>query len=42
MSNYSNREFSEFEKDVFYDVIFSRRDVRQNFIVKKIERQYTA
>ena len=37
MSNYSNREFSEFEKDVFYDVIFSRRDVRQNFIVKKIE-----
>ncbi len=37
MSNYSNREFSEYEKDVFYDVIFSRRDVRQNFIIKKIE-----
>ena len=37
MSFHSNREFSEYEKDIFYDVIFSRRDVRQNFIIRKIE-----
>ncbi len=37
MSSHSKRDFSEYEKDIFYDVIFSRRDVRQNFIIKKIE-----
>ena len=37
MSDYFNQEFSDFEKDIFYKVVFSRRDVRQNFIKKNIE-----
>jgi 5,6-dimethylbenzimidazole synthase len=36
MTDYFNQEFSDFEKDIFYRVIFSRRDVRQNFIKKNI------
>jgi 5,6-dimethylbenzimidazole synthase len=37
MSDHCNQGFSDFEKDIFYRVIFSRRDVRQNFIKKNIE-----
>lgn len=37
MPDYFSQEFSDFEKDIFYRVIFSRRDVRQNFIKKNIE-----
>jgi 5,6-dimethylbenzimidazole synthase len=35
--DYFSQGFSDFEKDIFYRVIFSRRDVRQNFIKKNIE-----
>lgn len=31
-----NDEFNDLEKDIFYRVIFSRRDVRKNFIHKEI------
>jgi 5,6-dimethylbenzimidazole synthase len=37
MSDHCNQGLSDFEKDIFYRVIFSRRDVRQNFIKKNIE-----
>lgn len=31
--------FTDKEKDIFYKVIFSRRDVRQNFIRKEIDKK---
>ena len=31
--------FTDKEKDIFYKVIFSRRDVRQNFIRKEIDKE---
>lgn len=31
--------FSEIEKEIFYKIIFSRRDVRRNFIKKKISNK---
>lgn len=31
-----NKKFSESEKDIFYNVVFSRRDVRKRFINKSI------
>ncbi len=34
-----SQEFSKVEKDIFYKVIFSRRDVRRNFINKKIDEK---
>jgi 5,6-dimethylbenzimidazole synthase len=37
MTDYFCQEFSELEKEIFYKVVFSRRDVRKNFIEKKIE-----
>ncbi|MER5176425.1 MAG: 5,6-dimethylbenzimidazole synthase [Candidatus Nitrosocosmicus sp.] len=37
MIDYFYQEFSELEKEVFYKVVFSRRDVRKNFIEKNIE-----
>ena len=37
MTDYFCQEFSEIEKEIFYKVVFSRRDVRKNFIEKKIE-----
>ena len=37
MIDYFCQEFSELEKEVFYKVVFSRRDVRKNFIQKNIE-----
>ncbi len=32
-----NKKFNELEKDVFYNVVFSRRDVRKRFTNKSIE-----
>ncbi len=32
-----NKKFNESEKDIFYSVIFSRRDVRKRFVNKSIE-----
>ncbi len=32
-----NKKFNELEKDIFYNVIFSRRDVRKRFTNKSIE-----
>jgi 5,6-dimethylbenzimidazole synthase len=37
MTDYFCQEFSEIEKEIFYKVVFSRRDVRKNFIEKKID-----
>jgi 5,6-dimethylbenzimidazole synthase len=37
MKDYFCQNFSEFEKEILYKVIFSRRDVRKNFIEKDIE-----
>ncbi len=37
MKDYFCQEFTEIEKDIFYRVVFSRRDVRKNFIKKNIE-----
>jgi 5,6-dimethylbenzimidazole synthase len=37
MTDYFCQEFSELEKEIFYKVVFSRRDVRKNFIEKKID-----
>ena len=32
-----NKRFSESEKDIFYNVVFSRRDVRKRFVNKSIK-----
>ncbi len=32
-------DFTEIEKEIFYKIIFSRRDVRRNFIKKKISNE---
>ncbi len=35
--HHCNKKFNELEKDVFYNVVFSRRDVRKRFTNKSIE-----
>jgi 5,6-dimethylbenzimidazole synthase len=37
MTDYFCQGFSDLEKEIFYKVVFSRRDVRKNFIEKKID-----
>ena len=37
IDNFLDKKFSNFEKEVFYKVIFSRRDVRKRFINKTID-----
>jgi len=39
---FHDKQFSESEKEVFYKVIFSRRDVRKNLLIKLlIIKQFT-
>ncbi len=35
--HFHNKIFNDFEKEIFYSVIFSRRDVRKRFLNKNIE-----
>ena len=37
VDNFLYKKFNDSEKEVFYDVIFSRRDVRKKFIDKTID-----
>src|ERR687890_2381052 len=37
INNFQDKKFSDSEKEVFYKVIFSRRDVRKRFIDKTID-----
>jgi 5,6-dimethylbenzimidazole synthase len=37
IDNFHNKKFNDFEKEVFYNVIFSRRDIRKRFMDKTID-----
>ena len=37
IDNFHNKKYNDFEKEVFYNVIFSRRDIRKRFMDKTID-----